>query len=85
MNIKLVNEKIKYKECSPQALRDFSNLTEMHSIKTIDELCDFLSWHDYNVEIDFAYKFNELQVTLNGGYWWFIYSFKDDVILMDIE
>ena len=85
MDIKLANEKIKYKECSPQALKDFPSLGEMYSIKTINELCDFLSWHDYDVEVDFAHKLNELQITLNGGYWWFIYSFKDDLILMDID
>lgn len=80
--MKLVNEKIKYNSCSPQVLKDFNNLTEMSKIKTIDELEDFLSWHDYIVDITIDGYHNELIVGLNNFYWWFVYSFKERIITL---
>ena len=80
--MKLANEKIKYNSCNPQVLKDFSNLTEMSKIKTIDELEDFLSWHNYIVDINIDCEHNELIVGLNNFYWWFVYSFKEKLITL---
>ena len=76
----LGNEKIKYKDCSPNVLKDFNNLNEMSKIKTINELEDYLKWHDWIIDFDFDYKNNELIVGLNNYYWWIIYSFKENLI-----